>query len=74
MNTCGADAPRAAAYLLKPARVLTDVPFQNQEETMGSPMNSLAICAYTLVREQCDAILTLFELFRRGVPDRRTWT
>ena len=28
---------------------------------MGSPLTSLAICAYAFVREQCDIVAALFE-------------
>jgi hypothetical protein len=37
---------------------------------MSSPLNSLAICAYAFIREQCDIVGALFEFVR--VHRRRT--
>src|SRR3954452_14535486 len=38
---------------------------------MSSPINSLAICSYAFLREQCDAVAALFALLQRGRPVSR---
>jgi hypothetical protein len=64
---------RLAAGLLKGLRVAVDAPSSvNLRAMKGSPMDSIATCAYAFVREQFDTVIALVELFRLERDRRRS--